>query len=88
MLITGTLVDNPDSDGDGLTDGVETNTGNFVDKTNTGTDPNNSDSDGDGVGDGDELFNGTDPNKDSYEIAEGDLWHLWTELIQAWYYVS
>ena len=66
MLITGTLVDNPDSDGDGLTDGVETNTGNFVDKTNTGTDPNKADSDGDGVDDGDELFNGTDPNVNNY----------------------
>ena len=62
-----------DSDGDGLTDGVETNTGNFVDKANTGTDPNKADSDGDGVDDGEELFNGTDPLKNSFKIGKGAL---------------
>ncbi|MGB2402349.1 MAG: BACON domain-containing protein [Akkermansiaceae bacterium] len=84
-LITGTLVDNPDSDGDGLLDGVETgigpNVGNFVDKNNTGTDPNNPDSDGDGVDDGDEIFNSSDPNKDSYRIADGEL----VSPYQGWY---
>lgn len=41
-----------DSDGDGLDDAVETNTGMFVSLLDTGTDPNNPDTDGDGVLDG------------------------------------
>ena len=40
-----------DSDGDGLMDNVETNTGTFVDASNTGTDPNDTDSDDDGLSD-------------------------------------
>ena len=60
-----------DTDGDGLSDGVETNTGNYVSATNTGTDPRNADSDDDGLVDGDETNTGelvdeentgTDPN--------------------------
>ena len=72
-LITGTLVDNRDSDGDGLIDGVETNTANFVDKAYTGTNPNKADSDSDGVDDGEEVFNGTDPLKNSFKIGKGAL---------------
>jgi hypothetical protein len=45
-----------DSDGDGLPDCVETNTGVFVDITDTGTDPFNPDTDGDGLSDGDEVL--------------------------------
>ncbi len=52
----------PDTDGDGLLDAYETNTGVYVGPTNTGTDPNKSDTDGDGMGDGDEVRAGTDPN--------------------------
>lgn len=48
---------NPDSDGDGLDDVVETNTGIFVDANDTGTDPNNDDTDGDGLLDGEEVNN-------------------------------
>ena len=60
-----------DSDGDGLMDNVETNTGTFVDATDTGTDPNDTDSDDDGLTDdvetGTGLYvsatdTGTDPN--------------------------
>ena len=52
-----------DSDGDGLTDGVETNTGTFNGSGDTGTDPNDADSDGDGLTDGEEVnIFGTDPN--------------------------
>jgi hypothetical protein len=51
-----------DSDSDGLCDEVETNTGVYVDPTNTGTDPNNSDSDGDGLLDGEEIAFGSNPN--------------------------
>ncbi len=52
----------PDADGDALPDSVETNTGIFVDATDTGTDPNNPDTDGDGIDDGTEVSLGTDPN--------------------------
>ena len=53
-----------DTDGDGLDDSVETNTGTYVDASNTGTDPNSVDSDGDGLSDGDEVNSyGTDPTK-------------------------
>ena len=47
-----------DADRDGLADCVETNTGIYVDATDTGTDPHNPDTDGDGLLDGEEV-NGT-----------------------------
>ena len=64
-----------DTDGDGLNDNVETNTGKWVSINSTGTDPLNSDSDNDTLADGvenpDLPYNeddpedqpGTDPNK-------------------------
>ena len=68
----------PDTDGDGLDDGAETNTGEFVSPTNTGTDPRNPDSDGDGLEDGDEMNNiGTDPNKAD---TDGDGFEDKTEI--------
>ena len=45
----------PDDDNDGLLDGVETNTGVFVDASNTGSDPRKSDTDADGCTDGEEV---------------------------------
>ena len=48
--------DDPDSDGDGVSDG---------DEIAAGTDPTNSDSDGDGVTDGDEIAAGTNPTDPS-----------------------
>ena len=51
----------PDTDDDGLLDGVETNTGVFVDANDTGTDPQLADTDGDGFDDGAEVAAGTDP---------------------------
>jgi hypothetical protein len=53
-----------DSDGDGLTDDFETNTGLFVDADHPGTDPNNANTDGDicpQCSDLDEIIAGTDP---------------------------
>ena len=47
-----------DSDGDGYNDEVETNTGVFVDLTNTGTNPVDSDTDDDGLLDGAEDNSG------------------------------
>ncbi len=53
-----------DSDGDGLLDEVETNTGVFVSLEDTGTDPNRSDTDGDGIPDGVEAGSPIDPTVD------------------------
>lgn len=50
----------PDSDGDGLTDGQE---------AALGTDPNDPDTDGGSVNDGDEVSNGTDPLDPSDDVA-------------------
>jgi LPXTG-motif cell wall-anchored protein len=51
-----------DRDDDALLDGVETNTGVFVDEGDTGTNPLMPDTDGDGFEDGIEVLSGTDPN--------------------------
>ena len=48
-----------DTDGDGLSDGVETGTGTYVSATNTGTSPLNADTDEDGLADGVETNTGT-----------------------------
>ena len=71
----GTRANSDDSDGDTLKDGVETNTGTFVDATDTGTNPLRSDTDGDDLKDnvetktgvfGSAANTGTDPlNKDT-----------------------
>ena len=53
----GTDPNNPDTDNDGLSDFVETNTGLFIDGNDTGTNPLFGDTDGDGLGDAEELFN-------------------------------
>ena len=57
-LTMGTDPLNPDTDGDGLLDGVETNTGIWVGPHDTGTDPLNPDTDGDGLPDGVETNTG------------------------------
>ena len=55
---------NPDTDGDGLPDGIETLTGVWLFEEDFGTDPNLPDTDGDGLLDGEEAFGRyqTDPN--------------------------
>jgi hypothetical protein len=50
-----------DSDGDGLDDSVETNTGVYVSPSDTGTDPNKADSSGDGFTDGEVVSAGLSP---------------------------
>ena len=64
--------DDNDFDQDGILDGAESNTGTYVDSTDTGTDPKNADTDGDGLNDGvedptlpfaDASQPGTDPTK-------------------------
>ncbi len=54
-----------DTDGDGLQDGVESNTGTYLSPDNTGTDPNEFDTDGDGFGDGLEVAAGSDPTDEN-----------------------
>ncbi len=54
-----------DRDEDGLGNGVETNTGTFVDADNTGSNPALADTDGDGFDDGLEVNLGSDPNNAS-----------------------
>jgi hypothetical protein len=49
---------NADTDGDGLTDAVETGTGTFINAGNTGTDPLRADTDNDGLADGVESNTG------------------------------
>jgi len=55
-LDLGTDLRNPDSDEDGLDDGVEDETGEFIDRNATGTDPLNPDTDEDGLLDGQEAL--------------------------------
>ncbi|MCO6400976.1 MAG: S8 family serine peptidase [Verrucomicrobia bacterium] len=67
----GTDPNNPDSDGDGLTDGAEVNTH----KTN----PARADSDGDGLDDGYEIAIGTNPTRadtDANFLSDGDAVQL------------
>jgi hypothetical protein len=60
----------PDTDDDGLLDGVETNTDVFVSENDTGSDPHLADSDGDGFDDSEEVEAGTNPNNPlSFPIA-------------------
>ncbi|MEE2703094.1 MAG: hypothetical protein VX614_03630, partial [Myxococcota bacterium] len=60
---TGTDPLDPDTDDDGLLDGVETNTSVFVDPDDTGTNPHLPDTDADGVRDDVEVRDyGSDPN--------------------------
>ena len=58
-----------DTDEDGLSDGVETATGTFVDENDTGTDPLVHDTDRGGVSDGDEVRLGYDPLDPTEEPA-------------------
>ena len=69
---------NPDSDGDSLRDGAESNTNVFVSETDTGTSPRKRDSDDDGLSDGvetgtmtfvDASDTGSDPNQND---SDGD----------------
>jgi hypothetical protein len=74
-------LDGWDFDGDGLADEVETDTGVYLDETDTGTDPTDPDTDNDHLNDGDEVnIHNTDPHdpdtdgdgmSDGHEIAFG-----------------
>ncbi len=71
----------PDSDDDGLSDGLEIGTdgGN---RAGTGTDPNDADTDDDGVGDATEIASGTDarnPDTDLDQVDDGTEADLGTD---------
>mgnify|MGYP000300724711 CR=1 FL=1 len=74
----GTDPTNPDTDGDGLEDGWENNTGTWLSGTQTGTDPLDADSDDDTLSDGIESNSGTfngagDPGTNPNEVdSDGD----------------
>lgn len=84
--IRNTLPNNPDTDADGLLDGVETGTGTFVSLTDRGTNPLSKDTDGDGLADAVEnptlpFVNaaqpGTDPTKTD---SDNDTWSDTAEI--------
>lgn len=68
----GTDPHNPDTDGDGLTDNVETNTGVFVSASDTGTNPLIADTDGDGLTDGEEMARLPAPTNPLLADTDGD----------------
>ncbi|BCX48834.1 hypothetical protein HAHE_27420 [Haloferula helveola] len=61
-----------DTDGDGLDDSVETNTGIYVSPLDTGTAPNDPDTDGDGVGDWYEVANAGVPTGEPQPNSPND----------------
>lgn len=65
-----------DTDNDGLDDGAESNTGSYVDPTDTGSNPTLPDTDGDGIGDGDEV---AEPFSDPTDAADPGI-----ELVGLW----
>jgi hypothetical protein len=69
------VADPKDTDGDSLSDKVETHTGAYVSPTDTGTNPLNPDTDGDSFSDGEEVAAATDPLDETSHpiIANGDV---------------
>jgi hypothetical protein len=63
-----------DTDGDGLSDAVETKTGTFVGPNDTGSNPRLTDSDGDGFPDAVEVQLGTDPNDPASSPIIANAW--------------
>lgn len=66
----------PDTDGDGIPDVYETDTGVFLSQASTGTDPTLADTDGDGLSDFEEIYthstNPSNPDTDSDGLSDGD----------------
>ena len=61
-----------DTDGDGLDDSVETNTGTYVSTSDTGTDPNDADTDNDAIPDGLDLPPDRSPLVANWMVSAGD----------------
>lgn len=68
----GTEPQNADTDGDGLTDAVETHTGVFISASDTGTNPLLADTDGDGLTDAEELAHLPEPTHPLLADSDGD----------------
>jgi hypothetical protein len=67
------LVSSLDSDGDGLLDAYENNTGTYVSPTQTGSNPALADTDGDGLDDWTEVYRSlTTPDPSNNNDADGD----------------
>lgn len=77
-----------DTDGDGIADIYETNTGTYENPTDTGTDPANPDTDGDGLRDGDEVIAGTDPTSASSTFEANDIGSTASEFVVSWFAVT
>ncbi|MFH0953354.1 MAG: beta-galactosidase [Verrucomicrobiota bacterium] len=75
-----------DTDGDGVPDAYETDTGAFHNPADTGTSPTNRDSDADGQIDGDEVVAGVDPNEATNYFAASDARATGdTNVVITWY---
>ncbi|GAG68908.1 unnamed protein product, partial [marine sediment metagenome] len=61
-----------DTDGDGLDDSDETNTGTYVSPSDTGTDPNDADTDNDTIPDGLDLPPGRNPLVADWAVTTGN----------------
>ena len=85
--LKGTDPTNPDTDADGLKDGVETNTGVWTSSNDTGTDPLNPDTDGDGLPDGVETNTGIFVNSNNtgtnplFKDTDGDGFDDYGEIL-------
>lgn len=75
----GTSPIDPDTDDDGLSDGVETDTGTYFSPTDTGTHPRRADTDGDGRTDGAEVH-GTPTSNPTLVDTDGDTFSDGSEV--------
>ncbi len=71
FLLLSPLTHAADSDGDGLDDSVETNTGIYVDISDTGTDPGDADTDNDTIPDGLDLPPTRNPLVADWAVSAG-----------------
>ncbi|MBJ35115.1 MAG: hypothetical protein CMB62_00665 [Euryarchaeota archaeon] len=91
----GTDPNNPDTDGDTLPDGAESDTGTFENPEKTGTNPLLADTDGDGLNDNEEIFclyytysgkfcsHPLDSDTDNDGLSDGDEYHgIWIDGVE------